>query len=244
MPDFGFYSWPETMIGSYTQARKSIQAVEASLPTFAEKVPKIYWRGTVHMGLFILVISSHADSANLLGSQHLREDFVAVTKDKAWADVGTFNQWNKASIKKQIRPISDFCRYQFTGHISGGSWSGSGKYVHHCHSVFITHQLEWAEIYHSVLISEGPEQNYVLAKDDWSDLEGIINNLLVEPEKAKMIADNSVRMLRDLYLTPAAEACYWRRLIRAYGSVSFEPRFFEDDGKTWRGTPFESVALT
>ena len=93
-------------------------------------------------------------------------------------------------------------------------------------------------------MKEGPDQNYVKMKEDWSDLERIINEFLENPKKAKVITDNAVRMLRDRYLTPTAEACYWRKLVKGYGSVSFEPKFFKDGGRTWRGVPFESVALT
>ena len=70
-----------------------------------------------------------------------------------------------------------------------------------------------------------------------------MQDLIADPAKAKQIAENSVRTLRDRYMTPAAEACYWRRLIRGYASVSFEPDFYEKDNKTLRGTPFSSVAM-
>lgn len=48
------------------------------------------------------------------------------------------------------------------------------------------------------------------------------------------------------YLTPAAEACYWRRLVRGWREVTFEPEFYhlaEDGKKKWRGVPFESYVL-
>ena len=225
MPDFGFYDWPEAMIGSWNQARRSIQHVESSITSFGDKIPKVFWRGSTFF------------------NPRLRDSFVETTANQTWADVATFNQFDPATIKKDMQPISDYCRYQFVAHMSGGSWSGSGKYAHLCHSVFISHKIEWAEIYHGALENEGPGQNWIQAQDGWVDLENLIQNLLAHPEKAKTIADNSVRTLRDRYLTPAAEACYWRRLIKGYGSVSFEPKFYNADGE-WRGVPFESVALT
>lgn len=225
MPDFGFFDWPEAMTGSWTQARRSIMDVENSIPNFEDKIPQIHWKGSTFF------------------NGRLRDSFVDVTWNKTWADVATFDQFNKETIKKDIQPISDFCRYQFVAHMSGGSWSGSGKYVHLCASVFISHKIEWAEIYHGALESDGPNQNWIQAKDGWVDLEEIITDLLAHPEKAKRIVDNSVRTLTDQYLTPAAEACYWRKLIRSYGSVSFEPQFYNGDG-TWRGVPFDSIALT
>lgn len=53
-----------------------------------------------------------------------------------------------------------------------------------------------------------------------------MNDLLAHPEKAKRIADNSVQVFRERYLTPAAEACYWRALIKAWKEVSFEPLLY------------------
>lgn len=55
-----------------------------------------------------------------------------------------------------------------------------------------------------------------------------MEDLLAHPEKAKRIADNSVQVFRERYLTPAAEACYWRALIKAWKTVSWEPKLYKD----------------
>lgn len=49
----------------------------------------------------------------------------------------------------------------------------------------------------------------------------------MDPVGARRIADNSVETFRERYLTPAAEACYWRKLIKAWRAVSFEPELYE-----------------
>jgi len=70
--------------------------------------------------------------------------------------------------------------------------------------------------------------------------------LLDHPEEAAQIARNNVDKFRDRYLTPAAEACYWRKLIHEWAAHSaFEPEFYKmvDGQRVWRGVPFESVAL-
>lgn len=71
-------------------------------------------------------------------------------------------------------------------------------------------------------------------------------------EVTKRVADNSVETFRERYLTPAASACYWRKLFHEWANVSFEPEFYREvevldkvSGKTrkerqWRGVPFES----
>lgn len=70
-------------------------------------------------------------------------------------------------------------------------------------------------------------------------------HLIEQPELAEMIAESSVKTFRDRYLTLAAEACYWGRLIEGWASVSFELQFFADEQKRkWRGAPFESFVLS
>ena len=61
----------------------------------------------------------------------------------------------------------------------------------------------------------------------FSNLEATISPLLMNPSEAKRIADNSVKTIRECYLTPAAEACYWRKLTKAWKAVSFELELYE-----------------
>jgi len=69
--------------------------------------------------------------------------------------------------------------------------------------------------------------------------------LLSHPEDAARIARNNVKQFRDRYLTPAAEACYWRKLVEEWGRHSFEPEFYKEVNgtKEMRGTPFENFVL-
>lgn len=72
-----------------------------------------------------------------------------------------------------------------------------------------------------------------------------MEDLLDHPEKAKRIADNSVQVFRERYLTQAAEACYWRRLIKRWRDVmSWEPMLYSGvDGakkKEKRGVRYET----
>ena len=222
MPDFGFFSWPEPKTGAYTEVRRAIRRLEMDQP-FEKKVPKLVWRG-----------------ARLVED---RNKLLKQSEGKPWADVQSINWQDKEDLKKHRLSMPDHCRYMFVAHVSGFSWSGQGKYVRNCHSVFVSHTLEWREIYDSALVYSGPEQNAVRVADDWSDLEVTMKALLANTTMAKTIADNARDVLRDRYLTPAAEACYWRRLIQGYASVSFDPKLYEADGKTLRGVPYESFTL-
>lgn len=221
MPDFGMYDWPEALIGSYTKSRRDMRAIEEEVP-WEQKTQKFVWRGIV------------------LPGYQSRQDLVRIAKGQPWADVAAESV---NAPDGQMIPMADFCRWAFVGDVEGTSWSGGAKYKHNCHSVFVSTKFAWREIYSGAMVDSGPAQNWVSVRDDWSNLEEALQDLIADPAKAKKIADNSVRTLRDRYLTPAAEACYWRRLIQGYASVSFEPDFYESDNKTWRGTPFSSVAL-
>jgi hypothetical protein len=80
---------------------------------------------------------------------------------------------------------------------------------------------------------------------NFDDLAGKIAWLQTHDKAARRIASNSVKVFRERYLTPAAEVCYWRKLIHGWAKVSFEPEFFElvDGKKVWRGLPVESFFL-
>ena len=222
MPDFGFFSWPEPKTGAYTEVRRAMRKMEEDLP-FEKKTPKLVWRG-----------------ATLIED---RGKLLEASRDKDWADVRSINWEDKDDLKKNHLTLSEHCRYMFIAHVSGLSWSGQGKYIRNCHSVVVSHALEWREIYDSALVYEGPEQNAVRVADDWSDLGSTMESLRGNTTAAESIADNARAVLRDRYLTPAAEACYWRKLIRGYASVSFEPELYERDGETLRGVPYESFTL-
>ena len=135
--------------------------------------------------------------------------------------------------------------------ITGNTYSGRLKYLLNCASVLISHPLRFIEHYHHLLDASpsSPTQNYVQAKRDFSDLPNIMHLYLSQKhfERAKHIAENARTLFRQRYLTPAAEACYWRALIRGWASVQgFETEFWMDrevgKRKMPRGTPFESYA--
>jgi Glycosyl transferase family 90 len=236
MPDFGYWSWPEAMVGSYRNVRQRIAAIDEGTISggevrpglrFQDKIKQLLWRG------------------NIDTNPELRGSLLNATREKSWASVRSIDWADEANLRQNYVPIEDHCRYMFLGHVEGRSYSGRGKYLQNCRSVFVSHQLEWREAHHAALLSSGFEANYVKVNRDFSDLETKIHQLLDEPEVAERIAENSIRTFRDRYLTPAAEACYWRELISAYGSVfDFAPVLETGAmGRVPRGVPFESFIL-
>ncbi|EEH02770.1 DUF821 domain-containing protein [Histoplasma capsulatum G186AR] len=238
MPDFGYWSWPEIKAGQYRSIRQRIAAIDEgaiingkprTALRFQRKKKQLLWRGAIAT------------------APVLRQKLLDVTKGKSWASVRALNWADETSMRDDYIPIEDHCKYMFLAHVEGRSYSGRGKYLQNCRSVIVAHQLVWREAHHGALVATGPEANYVKVRRDFSDLEAKMNYLLDNPEVAEKIAENGVRTFRDRYLTPAAEACYWRELIHAYASIcDFEPVLYADasgEPSSVRGVPFESFVL-
>ena len=102
------------------------------------------------------------------------------------------------------------------------------------------HKRHWVENHHHLLITDGSQQNVVEVERDFSDLPLKMDYLLSHPVEAKRIANNSVTRFRDRYLTPAAQACYWRNLFWAWREVSFEPDLYGGMDPRLRGVPYET----
>ncbi|KAE8356741.1 glycosyl transferase family 90-domain-containing protein [Aspergillus coremiiformis] len=235
MPDFGYWSWPEVKIGPYQEIRRRIMAIDdGSDPSpgllFQDKKKQLFWRGTVAT------------------NPELRGQLLQATEGKSWADTRALDWGNEEDIRSNLLSMEDHCRYMFLAHVEGHSFSGAGKYLLNCRSVFVSHKLVWREAHHHIFIASGPDANYIEVERDFSDLNDKIEYFISNPEAAEQIANNTVAMFRDRYLTPAAESCYWRHLIRQYASgCAFEPLLYstQADGKKQpRGVPFESWILT
>nr|BAV69316.1 putative glycosyltransferase [Penicillium brasilianum] len=239
MPDFGYWAWPEVQIGPYHEVRRRIAAIDdgeiASDGThipglqFQDKKKQLVWRGS------------------LATNPAVRSKLLKSAQSRSWASVRVIDWDDENDIRFNLLPIEDHCRYMFLAHTEGRSFSGRGKYLLNCRSVVISHPLIWREAHHAALVSSGPEANYVEVEQDFADLPRKVDFLIDNPQVAERIAENAVRTFRDRYLTPAAESCYWRHLVRQYASVlDFEPVLFATgrDGKlTPRGTPFETWLL-
>lgn len=218
MPDFGYWSWAKSNIGPYGQVVQSIMAAESNMK-FADKERKLVWRGKLSF------------------APKLRRTLLDIARGKPWGDVKELD-WSK---KVNFLSMEDHCRTMFIAHVegtfffhnpnllykadryrrySGRAYSASLKYRQACRSVIVAHKLQYIQHHHYLLVSSGPEQNYVEVERDFSDLPNLMDELLENPDKAERIANNSIKTFRERYLTPAAEACYWRALWEGWAEVS------------------------
>ncbi|KAI9755477.1 MAG: hypothetical protein M4579_004268 [Chaenotheca gracillima] len=240
MPDFGFWSWPEPKVSSFEQQQRAVKMIEEGYPKEAvsnasvdetvyswdKKDPRLAWRGAV-MGF------------------NVRQKLVDQSKGHSWADVRELNWSDHASLARDRLTMAEHCRYKFVAQTEGYANSGRLKHLHNCRSVVFAPRARWKEHFHSALRSSGPEQNFVEVEPDWSDLEPKIEELLKDDAKAKRIADNNVKTFRERYLSLAAETCYWRKLIRSWHQVSFEPDVWEivDGRRKLKGVSVEDFLL-
>ncbi|EGO54481.1 hypothetical protein NEUTE1DRAFT_124720 [Neurospora tetrasperma FGSC 2508] len=97
----------------------------------------------------------------------------------------------------------------------------------------VRHERAWPKRY------DPNEANIVFVSPDWSDLEDTIHWLEEHPKVAEGIA----RRQRELfvgggYFSPAAEACYWRELVRGWAKMARpEQGEFEE-----LGVPYEDCS--
>lgn len=228
IPDFGYWSWPETKVGTMREVQSKAAAEEDIRKySWKNKVPQLLWRGAT-MGL------------------PLRDKLIEITKGKPWADVVALDWHNKDSMQNDLKSMPEHCNYKYLAHTEGNSYSGRLKYLQACESVIIAHKMDWIQHHHPLMKSSGPTQNFVEIRRDFSDLEETIQDLQKNDQRVSNIALENMRTFRERYLTPAAEACYWRHLIRGWAEVSFEPEFYKTVNGTqqWRGLPWESFALS
>jgi Glycosyl transferase family 90 len=227
IPDFGYWSWPETKVGTMREVQSKATWMEgAGHFAWEQKIPKLLWRGAT-MGL------------------RLRERLLEVTAGKPWADVLALDWHDKESMTKDLKSMPEHCQYKYLAHTEGNSYSGRLKYLQACRSVIIAHKMDWIQHHHPLMHSSGSDQNYVEIDRNFDELEATILDLEKHDRAAERIASNNVKTFRERYLTPAAELCYWRHLIHGWAEVSFQPDFFKDvNGATvWRGVPIESFLL-
>ncbi|GME22966.1 putative duf821 domain-containing protein [Neofusicoccum parvum] len=221
VPDFDGWAFPKSDLGSYISFRERLQFIETP---FEDKDPRPVWRGALN--------------------NKVRFALMNVTNETDWADV------QKLTPDTRMH-MAEFCKYQFPIHTEGNTWSGRLRYIHNCNSAPVIHQpLQHQAHYYDLLVHEGPDQNYIKVNNDFSDLQEKIEYYRAHPSEAARIANNSANTFRDQYLTPAAEACYWRRLIRRWAEVqAFKPNAYVDvkqaDGSVWkkqRGVDWEVFA--
>lgn len=154
---------------------------------WAKKIPKLVSRGKPSFNL------------------KLRRALVDMARGKPWADVWTIRWQSKTSRQEDLISAVDHCDYMFVAHAEGCIYSAALKYRQVCCSVVVIHKMQWVLHHHYLLVSNATQQNFIEVEGDFSDLW----YLLLHQDEAWGIAENSVKVFREPYLTAATEPCYW-----------------------------------
>ncbi|SMR42860.1 unnamed protein product [Zymoseptoria tritici ST99CH_1A5] len=229
IPDFNFWAYPR-VAGSYGHYQR--QAMDMG-SDYNSKKPQLVWRGTTDF------------------NPEIRLKLLEAAKDKPWSAVHKVAEDVKDEENMKYRiTMPDHCKYKFAVHTEGTTWSGRLKYLLSCHSTIVVHPLTFTTHLYHLLESDGPNQNFVQVRKDWSDLPKTMEALLADNTKAKRIADNAAAKFRDQYFTPAAQTCYFRQLFKVWSEMTPVPDPYEhetlEDGsvqKTWRGMSYEEYVF-
>lgn len=216
-----FNFWATPSASGFSDMQRKSREHDADLQ---DKLQQVAWRGVAW-------------------TNDVRHELLKVTADKKWADVREVIWQNHTNFMEE----EDMCDYLFLVHTEGRSWSGRLKYLLNCDSVPIVHDLDWAGHYYHLL---DPGVNYVQVKRDFTDLEEKIKYYMSHTEEAQTIATNSMATFRQRYTSPAAQACYWRKLLRSWNTVAVTPEVYENvtvEGQAGqmtrlRGITFEEFA--
>ncbi|KAK5125421.1 hypothetical protein LTR85_000530 [Meristemomyces frigidus] len=217
IPDFNFWSSPP-VAGAFHEMRDRARVYDAHV---VEKKQQVIWRGVKWT------------------NEYVRGSLLNVTEGMPWADVEEVDWENKSTIMR----VEDMCRYMFVAHTEGRSWSGRLKYLLNCDSLPIIHSLDWTAHFYHLLTPSGADQNYIPVERDFSDLAEKVEWYMAHPRESQRVVDNAVATFRTRYTTPAAEACYWRRLLNGWSEVAFVPDPYETTTAIMNGTTVEQRRL-
>ncbi|KJX98528.1 DUF821 domain-containing protein [Zymoseptoria brevis] len=217
IPDFHFFGAPPEAENFHLMQTRARQH-DAPLE---DKIPKVVWRGVEWT------------------NQNLRKPLLEVTAGKPWADVEAM-KWKDPN---SVISMDEFCKYRYVVNTEGRSWSARLTHLLNCDSLVLGHDVEWVAHYYHLFDTLN---NCVRVERDWSDLESTIAYYDENLDEAQKIANRTKEMFRDRYTTPAATACYWRKLMRAWSTVAFEPKVIDETKKgtiRLRGISFEEFIV-
>lgn len=153
-PDFGFSAWPEARAPSYPEVVELNRQVEEQVGGWAGKDDRAFWRGLPNWYPIRNDLMSRTKAASILPANH----------PDAWADIFPTTFWAQdPGDYKPLVALQDHCSRKYLVHSEGNSYSGRSKYLYSCHSVTISHKMEWTQHFHPALVSDplSPAQNYV-----------------------------------------------------------------------------------
>ncbi|GKT90964.1 DUF821 domain-containing protein [Colletotrichum tofieldiae] len=246
IPHFSFWAWNQPFIRSIPHAATAITDIEASLP-FDMKDRRAVWRGTTWFNngasanprsrQELLRITNDAKWADvqalewvnngenatnaLMIEDFCRHKYIIHTEGVSYSGRLQFHQLCESVL---LSPPMEWM--QHTTHLVKPVYS-SALLGQNSETNTDSVTTKSPSGYPSLRTREtwpatvGPgEANTVFVNPDWSDLEATINWLEDHAEVARGIARRQRALFFERgYMSPAAEVCYWRALVRGWSQV-------------------------
>jgi hypothetical protein len=270
MPHFSFWAWRLPFVGSMGRAAEAIAHFETQPhATFASKIPKAVWRGTtwfnsVHnprLRANLLAAAKGKPWADVEAlvwdgdgkgggdrtasnsipiEDFCRYKYILHTEGVTYSGRFQFLQLCASVVITPpigwMQHATHLAKPVFSSALLPGLQGGSSGAAGAAASSPMTTRA-WGQGY-------GPEEaNIVFVRPDWSDLDDVIRWLEGNPGVAEGIARRQRALFAGGgYFSPAAEACYWRALVRGWSEVA---RVDEGElAEVGPGQTFESFVLT
>lgn len=265
MPHFSFWSWPLPFVGVFARAAAAVDALEASLPFAKKDPRAVWrgtarFNGAHYPRLRqrLLKVAQGKDWADvqplsrgqnvsadidpdvapggygsatnsLLVEDFCRYKYILHTEGITYSGRFQFLQMCGSVLITPpiawLQHTTHLVRPLFSDDLDLGSGPGTESWIPDPDIV-----KAWPTRYRP------EEANIVFVSPEWTDLEGTVRWLEEHPQVAEGIA----RRQRELfvgggYLSPAAETCYWRALVRGWNKVaSLEGEGWEEkEGMRW-----------
>ncbi|GJC98468.1 DUF821 domain-containing protein [Colletotrichum higginsianum] len=247
IPHFSFWAWNQPFIRSIPHAAAAIANIEASLP-FDLKNPRAVWRGTAWFNngasanprsrqeLLRVTkdaewadvqaldwVNSGGNATNALMIEHFcQHKYIIHTEGVSYSGRLQFHQLCESVL---LSPPMEWM--QHTSHLAKPVYSSVllGRHQEAYTDSVATKKLQngypssTATMAWPVTVGPG-EANMVFVNPDWSDLQATIHWLEDHAEVARGIARRQRALFSEGgYLSPAAEVCYWRALVRGWSRV-------------------------
>ena len=244
MPHFAFWAWPLPFVGSLYKIADAIDAIEQSLP-FSQKNGHPVWRGTRNYNSVynpqlrdkLLEKTSEAPWADVrelqwsntgVGSEEKKlainslkiEDFCRYKYLLYTEGITYSGRFHFLQMCKSVILTPPIVWMQHTTHLVRPLFSSDLNLSDGKYSTGKTWQPSEGENRAWPKHYQPEEANIVFVSPDWSDLENTIKWLEAHAGIAEKIANRQRELwVNRGYLSPAAETCYWRELIRGWSRV-------------------------
>lgn len=237
MPSFTFWSWPSATLGAFDSILSRIASVEKAVP-WEKKIDKSVWRGTPWFNPLghprlrqdLLKVSQHKEWAEVAAlnqssdnklaiEDFCRYRYIVYTEGVTYSGRLPYHQACESVLVTApltyLTHTAWFMKPILASELLASLGSGGGRDA----ARRISERRHGARLPPSLLptVSDWRVANTIYVSPEFSNLEEVIMLLRAHPEIARRIARNQRKMVVEGgLLSGAAEACYWRALIKEW----------------------------